>query len=161
MPWLAAAFDGQDPTLAISKFIQRGIRPSLIHILISYLSDRKMSARFNNEVSEILTLGGGPQGILLGGLEYLVQSNDKSEFVDSKDRFKYVDDLSILQRVFLSGLLVDYNFMQHVPSDKERTRSSYHREALKHKSTWISFETGHRKTKWNWMKINAIIWYSS
>ena len=66
----------------------------------------------------------------MGGLEYLVQSNDKSECVDSKDRFKYIDDLS-----FLSGLLVDYNFMQHVPSDKERTRSSYHREALKHKST--------------------------
>ena len=65
---MAAAFDGQDPTLAISKFIQLGVRPSLIPMLISYLSDRKMSARLNNEISEILALGGGPQGILLGGL---------------------------------------------------------------------------------------------
>ena len=87
---MSTTFDGQDPTLAISKFIQRGVRPSLIHILISYLSDRTMSARCNNAVSEILTLGGGPQGILLGGLEYLVQSNDKSECVDSKDQLKYV-----------------------------------------------------------------------
>ena len=114
----SAAFDRQDPTLAISKFIQLGVRPSLIPLLISYLSDRKMSVRFNNEVSEILTLiGGGPQGTLLGGLEYIVQSNDNSDCVDSKDRFKYIDDLSILQLIFLSGLLVEYNFMQHVPSD--------------------------------------------
>ena len=61
---MAAAFDGQDPTLAISKFIQLGVRPSLIHILISYLSDRKMSARFNNEVSEILGDTFGGPGVL-------------------------------------------------------------------------------------------------
>ena len=74
--------------------------------------------RFNNEVSEILTLiGGGPQGTLLGGLEYIVQSDDNSDCVDSKGRFKYIDDLSILQLIFLSGLLVEYNFMEHVPSD--------------------------------------------
>ena len=77
--------------------------PSLIPLLIRYLSDRKMSVRLNNEVSEILTLiGGGPQGTLFGGLEYIVQSNDNSDCVDSKDRFKYIDDLSILQLIFLS-----------------------------------------------------------
>ena len=30
----ASAFDCQDPTIAIQKFIQLGIRPSLIHLLI-------------------------------------------------------------------------------------------------------------------------------
>ena len=37
----AAAFDHQDPTLAIKGFIQIGVRSALIPILISYLDDRK------------------------------------------------------------------------------------------------------------------------
>ena len=34
-----------------------------------------------------------------------------------EDRFKYIDDLSVLQLICLSGLLVDYNFFEHVASD--------------------------------------------
>ena len=114
----SAAFDRQDPTLAILKFIQIGVRPSLIPLLASYLTDRKMAVKFNGEISEFLTLiGGGPQGTLLGGIEYLVQSNDNADIVPPEDRFKYIDDLSILQLVCLSGLLVEYNFYQHVASD--------------------------------------------
>ena len=61
-----AAFDRQDPTLAIMKFIEMGVRPSLIPVLISYSSDRKMKVRFNGEESDFLGLvGGGPQGTLL------------------------------------------------------------------------------------------------
>ena len=76
----AAAFDRQDPTLAIQKFIKLGVRASLIPLLTSYLTDRKMQVKFNGETSDILTLiGGGPQGTLLGGLEYLVQSNDNAD----------------------------------------------------------------------------------
>ena len=57
----SAAFDRQDPTLAIKKFIQLGVRPSLIPLLTSYLTDRKMQVKFNGEISDILTLiGGGP-----------------------------------------------------------------------------------------------------
>ena len=91
----SAAFDRQDPTLAIVKFLQLGVRPSLIPLLISYLSDRKMKVKFNGEMSAFLTLiGGGPQGTLLGGLEYLAQSNDNADIVPAEDRFKYIDDLS-------------------------------------------------------------------
>ena len=73
----AAAFDRQDPTLAVQKFIKLGVRASLIPLLSSYLTDRKMQVKFNGEVSDILTLiGGGPQGALLGGLEYLVQCTE-------------------------------------------------------------------------------------
>ena len=114
----SAAFDRQDPTKGIIKFIQLGVRPSLIPLLASYLTDRKMQVKFNGEVSEFLGLiGGGPQGTLLGGLEYLVQSNDNADNVQPEDRFKYIDDLSILQLILLSGLLVEYNFHQHVASD--------------------------------------------
>ena len=114
----SAAFDRQDPTLAIQKFIQLGVRPSLIPLLVSYLSDRKMQVKFNGEHSKILTLiGGGPQGTLLGGIEYLVQSNDNADVVPVKDRFKFIDDLSILELVCLSGLLSEYEFRTHIPSD--------------------------------------------
>ena len=69
-------------------------------------------------MSEFFALiGGGPQGTLLGQLEYLVQSNDNADSVPPEDRFKYIDDLSLLQLVCLSGLLIDYNVYQHVPSD--------------------------------------------
>jgi hypothetical protein len=45
------------------------------------------------------------------------QSNDNADIVDPDDRFKYIDDLSVLQLVLLSGLLVEYDFHQHVASD--------------------------------------------
>ena len=64
----AAAFDRQDPTLAIQKFIKLGVRASLIPVLTSYLTDRTMQVKLNGEMSKILTIkGGGPQGTLLGG----------------------------------------------------------------------------------------------
>ena len=114
----SAAFDRQDPTLAIKKFIQLGVRPSLIPLLVSYLTNRKMQVKFNGEHSRILTLiGGGPQGTLLGGTEYLVQSNNNADGVPEEDRFKYVDDLSILELICLSGLLKDYQFRSHIASD--------------------------------------------
>ena len=88
--WMAA-FDREDPTIAIKKFIDLGVRPSLIPLLISYsyLSDRQMKVRFNGEESDFLSLiGGGPQGMLIGQLEYLVLSNDNADIVSADDRYK-------------------------------------------------------------------------
>ena len=34
-----------------------------------------------------------------------------------EDRFKYFDDLSILQLILLSGILMDYKIHEHIPSD--------------------------------------------
>jgi hypothetical protein len=48
---------------------------------------------------------------------YSVLSNDNADIVSPDDRFKYIDDLTILQLVLLSGLLTEYNFLEHVPSD--------------------------------------------
>ena len=62
-------------------------------------------------------IGGGPQGTLLGQIEYLVQSDDNADIVSSNDRFKYIDDLSVLQLVCMAGLLIEYDFTQHVASD--------------------------------------------
>lgn len=114
----ASAFDRQDPTLAVKKFLSMGVRPELVPVLASYLTDRKMQVRFNNYFSSTHPLpGGGPQGTLIGLIEYLVQSNDNADCVDPEMRFKYVDDLTILELLLLSGLLTEYNFRQHVASD--------------------------------------------
>ena len=114
----SAAFDRQDPTIAIQKFLQLGVRPALIPLLCSYLSDRTMKVKFNGEISELFRLiGGGPQGTLLGQIEYLVQSDDNADCVAPDDRYKYIDDLSILQLLLLSGMLVEYDFTRHVASD--------------------------------------------
>ena len=57
----SSAFDRQDPTLAIEKFIKLGVRPSLVPILASYLTDRQMQVRYNNAYSDTYSLpGGGP-----------------------------------------------------------------------------------------------------
>ena len=114
----AAAFDHQDPTIAIRKFLEMGVRPSLVPLLADYLTDRTMTVKFNNELSEIFSLiGGGPQGTLLGGVEFLVQSNDNLNSVKPEDRFKFIDDASLFQLICLAGLLMDYNFLHHIPSD--------------------------------------------
>jgi hypothetical protein len=45
--------------------------------------------------------GGGPQGATIGLLEYLSQSNNSSDMVNESERFKFLDDLSILEIVNL------------------------------------------------------------
>ena len=74
-----------------------------------------MKVRFNGEESDFFGLvGGGPQGTLIGQLEYLVFSNDNADIVSADDRYLYIDDLTILQLVCLSGLLAEYNFSETV-----------------------------------------------
>ena len=46
-----------------------------------------------------------------------MQSNDNADCVAADLRFKFVDDLSVLELVMLSSLLTEYNFKQHVASD--------------------------------------------
>ena len=92
-----------------------GVRPALIPVLISYLSDRQMQVRFNNTYSSTYSLpSGGPQGTLIGLIEYLVQSKDNCDMVDNDMKFKFVDDLTVLELVMMGGLISEYNFKQHV-----------------------------------------------
>ena len=61
--------------------------------------------------------GGGPQGCHLGQLEYS-QSNDSGACVASEDRFKFVDDMSLLELINLITIgISSYNFRNHVASD--------------------------------------------
>ena len=114
----ASAFDRQDPTLAIEKFLKLGVRESLILVLVSYLTDRNMRVRVHNSYSSTYPLPGGrSQGTLMGVIMYLVQSNDNADVVDEDMRFKFVDDLSILELILLSSWLSEFNVKQQVAND--------------------------------------------
>ena len=61
---------------------------------------------------------GGPQGATLGLLEYLSQSNNSADCVQVADRFKFIDDLTILEIVNLLTVgITSYNLKMQVPSD--------------------------------------------
>ena len=112
------AFPRQCPTLGIQSFIRNGVRPGLIPILISYFEDRKMVVKWHGILSKERNLkGGGPQGSTIGILEYLSQSNDNANSVPESDRFKFVDDLTVLEIVYLLNIgMASHNIKLNVSS---------------------------------------------
>ena len=77
-----------------------------------------MLADNRSEVSEERDLtGGGPQGSTFGLWEYLSQSNSNADCISESDRFKFVDDLTFLEIIYLLNVgLASFNVRQHVPS---------------------------------------------
>ena len=62
--------------------------------------------------------GSGPQGSSWGILEDLSQSNNSSDCVPESDRAKFMDDLTILEVIFLANVgLASYNNRSQVPSN--------------------------------------------
>ena len=112
------AFDRGDPSKTTSKIIALGLRSSIVPLIIDFMSGRKMSAKFRDSESEVLDLVGGfPQGSLIGGDCYLSASNDAANHIPEEDRFRYIDDLEILELIMMSGILQDYNIHAHILSD--------------------------------------------
>ena len=113
------AFDRQDPTLGVQSFVRNGVRNSLIPLLINYFQERRMVVKWHGQEPSLRKLnGGGPQGALWGILEYLSQSNDNTDFVSLARKFKFIDDLSILEVVNLLSIgIASNNFRMHVASD--------------------------------------------
>ena len=113
------AFPRQCPKLGIEAFIANGVRPALVPVLVSYFQDRKMSVKWHGCRSVPRHIkGGGPQGATLGILEYLAQSNNSSDCVSDQDRFKFVDDLTVLEIINLLTIgISSFNLKQSVPSD--------------------------------------------
>ena len=114
-----SAFPRQCPKLGVESFIENGVRGSLIPVLINYFQDRYMSVKWHGCQSVPRKInGGGPQGATLGILEYLSQSNNSADCVNPEDRFKFVDDLTILEIVNLLTIgISSFNCKQQVPSD--------------------------------------------
>ena len=111
-------FDRGDPTITIQKFLAMDLRPSLVPLLADFLSGRRCTVRFNSSESSLIDLVGGfPQGSLIGLDAYLVASDDCADIINQDDKYRYVDDLEILELIKLSGILIEYDVKSHVPSD--------------------------------------------
>ena len=57
-------------------------------------------------------------GATLGIWEFLSQTNDNADCIPAEDRFKFVDDLTILEIINLLNISIQsYDVLSHVPSD--------------------------------------------
>ena len=104
--------------------------------------------------------GGGPQGSTFGILENLSQSNENAESIDDDDKFKFVDDLSFLEIIYLLNVgIASYNVRNHVPSDipsHNQIIPASNLETQKHLQK-IEKWTKNQKMKLNAKKTKSII----
>ena len=98
---------------------KNGVRVSLLPVLISYFEDRQMRVKWRGNLSEVRKLpGGGAMGATLGIWEFLSQTNNSADCVPMEDRFKFVDDLTVLEIINLLNMTIElYDIINHVPSD--------------------------------------------
>ena len=69
----------------------------LVNIIASFLSNRSQVVKYKNVYSDSLPISCGvPQGTLLGPLLFLVMINNLAN--ESADRWKFVDDMSLLEK---------------------------------------------------------------
>ena len=113
------AFPRQCPKLGVESFMKNGVRSSLIPVITSFFQKRKLIVKWHGCQSTERDLnGGGPAGSTLGLLEYLSQSNNNADNVNPEDRFKFVDDLTVLEIVNLLTIgLTSFNLKSQVPND--------------------------------------------
>ena len=121
---------------------------------MSYFKDRKMIVKWHGRTSSTRDLpGGGPQGCSFGLLEYKSNSNDNANHVEENMRYKFVDDLSLLEKLNLILLgLSEYNFKNHVASDIGIGQKYLHPKNLNSQGYLDEVE---RWTEDNLMKLNA------
>ena len=155
------AFPRQCPRLGIESFIQNGVRPALIPVLVNYFQDREMSVKWHGCRSVPRKVaGGGPQGATLGLLEYLSQSNNCADMVSESDRFRFIDDLSVLEIVNLLTVgLTSFNLKIQVPNDIPIHNQYVAPQNLKSQQ-WleeINTWTKNQKMKINEKKTNVMI----
>ena len=140
----AQAFDRQCPKLGMQSFIKNGVRKSILPVLMNYFQNRKMRVKWNNLLSTQRDLpDGGPHGASLGLIQYDSQSNDNTDFLSPEDKYKFVDDLSVLEVINLITVgLATYNFKHHVASDVGVDQLFIPAEIYILKGTWITYLNG-------------------
>ena len=113
------AFPRQCPILGIKSFIQNGVRPALIPVLLNFFQDRQMAVKWRGCKSQIRELNGGcPQGGSLGILDFISQSNDCANVTKPTERFRFIDDLSLLEIINLLTVgMCSLNFRNQVSSN--------------------------------------------
>merc|ERR1712079_971427 len=158
---LSKAFSRQDNTLTIKSFQRNGVRDCLIPILTSFFENRRMVVKWRGLMSGMETLpGGAAMGSSLGIYPFLSQSNSIASSVPVDVRYKFVDDLTIMERISLINVgLATYNVKTHVPShiaDHNQIIPSEHLKSQKYMEdikTW----TDDNKMKLNENKTKNMI----
>ena len=72
-----------------------------------------MKVKFNGKQAGPFELvGGSPQGSIIGQLAYTSGSHENTEQlnIQEEDKYQYIDDLDLLELIFLGDVLVQYNF---------------------------------------------------
>ena len=155
------AFPRQCAKLGINSFIQNGVRPALIPVLINYFQDREMSVKWHGCRSASRKVkGGGPQGATIGLLEYLSQSNNCADIVSESERFRFLDDLSILEIINLLTVgLASFNIKHQVPNDINTHNQYIPTQNLKSQEwlNWISDWTDKQKMLINTKKTHTMV----
>ena len=105
--------------LGIKSFQENGVRPALIPILADYFSGREMRVKWRNQISKPRQLpGGGAMGSTLVNLEFSSQTNHNADCVPLDNRFKWVDDLAVLEIINLLMVgMSSHNFRNQVAAD--------------------------------------------
>ena len=98
----------------MTYFIDNGVRPAQL-----FSEYKKLIVKWHGckSVPKYLN-GGGPQGATICLLKYLSQSNHNADCVEEEDRYKFVDDLTILEIVNLLLVgITSFNVKYQVPND--------------------------------------------
>ena len=113
------AYSRQCHLLGIKSFQENGVRPALIPLLCSYFKEREMRVKWRQQLSKPRKLpGGGAMGATLRNHEFSSQTNHNADCIPAEERFKWVDDLTVLDRINLVNMrLRTYNITQHVALD--------------------------------------------
>ena len=138
-----SAYSRQCHKLGIESFIKNGVRPSLIPVLTSYFQNRVMRVKFHGKISTPRHQpGSGAQGATLGNWEFLSQTNNNADIVPEEDRFKYIDDLTILEIINLLNIgLSSHNFKSQIASDIPIHGQFIHKDHLKTQGYLNEIET--------------------
>jgi hypothetical protein len=113
------AYSRQSHILGVQAFMMNGVRPSLIPLLISCFQSREIRIKWHNKLSKPRKMpGSGAMGSSIGNMEFDSQTNNNADCVPEKNRFKFVDDLSVLEIINLLNIgLASHNTKQQIPND--------------------------------------------
>ena len=100
-----------------------------------------MTVKWHGHTSTTRDLpGGGPQGCTLGLIGYKSNSNKNAQHIPQNRKFKFVDDLSFIEKLNLILLrLTSYNFRNHVASDVGIDQNYLPNENIKSQNFLIQF----------------------
>ena len=99
------AYSRQSHILGVRYFLENGVRPSLIPLLISYFQSRELKIKWHDKFSLSRKMpGSGAMGSNIGNWEFDSQINHNADCVPEEDRYKFFDDLSVLEIINLINI---------------------------------------------------------